>query len=64
MHEELIDWQPTDIEHVTIQEPWELDFWMSHFQVNGNRLRRAIASVGSRRSDVLANLRGSGRPIG
>lgn len=63
MGDEFPDWVPADTEHVSIADPWDLDYWTRHFQVNGNRLRRAIACVGTRRVDLLANLSGNGRTI-
>ncbi|MEO8935593.1 MAG: DUF3606 domain-containing protein [Burkholderiaceae bacterium] len=63
MIDELVEWVPVDTETVSIADPWDLDYWTRHFQVNGNRLRRAIATVGSRRVDILANLAGNGRTI-
>lgn len=63
MQDDLLDWKPADNETVTVSDPWDLDYWTRYFQVNGNRLRKAIAVVGNRRSDILANLSGNGRSI-
>ena len=63
MQDELLDWVPDDTENVAVTDPWDLDYWTRYFQVNGNRLRRAIAVVGTRRTDILANLSGNGRTI-
>ena len=48
---------------VTIDEPWDLDFWTRRLAVNAGQLRRAIKRVGTRERDLAAYLGGNGRTI-
>lgn len=63
MQEELMEWKPADTTIVSIAEAWEPTYWTRRFQVNGGRLRRARALIGTYPRDLAAYFSGNGRQI-
>lgn len=46
MSDDLINRGPRDRERINLDEPWEVRYWMSHFDVSEARLREAFDAVG------------------
>ncbi len=58
MSDDLINRGPRDRERISLEEPWELRYWMSHFDISEAKLRAAVDDVGPLTSNVARRLAG------
>lgn len=58
MSDDVVNRGPRDRERISLDQSWELHYWMSHFDVSEAKLREAVDTVGPMTAAVAKRLAG------